>query len=69
MASLKKRRKQINLARRRQQVATGPLPHPDGDRRRRGSLTYEEGLAQKWAMQHFAGVIFPAGPEDDEANG
>jgi hypothetical protein len=68
MASAKKRRKQINLARRRQQVATGPFRHPDGDRRHRGGLTYEDGLARKQFLQQFPIVVFQGEPALESAN-
>ncbi len=50
MASKKQRRKAARRAR------PGPAPaenarHPDGDRRRRGGQTYEQGLAIKHLLQ------------------
>jgi hypothetical protein len=53
MASQKKRRKAVRLTREQQKPRTGPLRHKDGDRRRRGGMTYGEGLANKRAMQQL----------------
>jgi hypothetical protein len=60
MASTKKRRKAAKLGRER----TRPVRQKDGDRRRRGGPTYEQGLADKQAMQQF-GAGVPAGPEEE----
>lgn len=51
MASGKKRRKSSRQARKQQIPRTGPFRHPDGDRRHRGGMTYEQGLAIKQKMQ------------------
>ncbi len=51
MASRKKQRKATRQARKAKTPRTGPFRHPDGDRRHRGEMTYEEGLALKRLMQ------------------
>ena len=51
MASGKKRRKTARQARKLNHPQTGPFRHPDGDRRHRGGMTYEEGLAIKKMLQ------------------
>jgi hypothetical protein len=53
MASKKKQRKARRQVKKAQLPRTGPFRHPDGDRRHRGSMSYEQGLAQKQAMQQF----------------
>jgi hypothetical protein len=55
MASDKKRRKQAKYKSPRPK----PAAHPDGDRRRRGGPTADQGLADKRARQTFWGI-----PED-----
>jgi hypothetical protein len=52
VASSKKRRKGARQAR-KAPPAAGPFRPRDGDRRRRGGPTYEQGAAQKRAMQEF----------------
>lgn len=47
MASDKKRRKAAKHSPKSQQPRTGPFAHPDGDRRHRGGMTYEQGKAHK----------------------
>ncbi len=64
MASFKKKRKD---ARNRsvgppKPVPPGPFRHPDGDRRRRGGLTADQGIADKQAIQQFGALI----PDDDD---
>jgi hypothetical protein len=54
MASSKRKRKASRQARKQQLPQTGPFRHPDGDRRHRGAMTYEEGLAIKRKMQQGA---------------
>lgn len=56
MASKKKQRKAKQVAKKSELPRTGPFRHPDGDRRHRGSMTYEQGLAQKHAMQQFGAL-------------
>jgi hypothetical protein len=65
MASGKKQRRARKLARKEQQPQTGPFRHKDGDRRRRGGTTYEEGLAAKRLMQQLGGPPTP-GPQEGE---
>jgi hypothetical protein len=65
MASEKKRRKDINRARKTQQTRKGPFRHPDGDRRRRGGMTVEQALAQKRALQQYH-IEVPADSEEEE---
>ncbi|MEO2091827.1 MAG: hypothetical protein ABGY75_20425 [Gemmataceae bacterium] len=52
MASDKKRRKQAK-AKKSPQPAGKPFRHPDGDRRRRGGPTADQGIANKKLMQQF----------------
>jgi hypothetical protein len=61
MASKKQRRKS---ARRARSEAQPPVPtrHPDGDRRRRGGMTYEQGLALKRLLQQ----PLPKNPSEEE---
>jgi hypothetical protein len=63
MASGKKRRKAGRQARKQQLPRTGPFRHPDGDRRHRGGMTYEEGLAIKRKLQQ-AGAEVPSEEEE-----
>jgi hypothetical protein len=63
MASGKKRRKVAKLDRLARQPPTGTFRHRDGDRRRRGGVTADEGLAAKKAMQQ--GEIPPLPPEPE----
>lgn len=65
MASGKKRRKAAKLSKAQQQARTGPFRHKDGDRRHRGGMTYEQGLALKKAMQQI-GAPVPHDPEEEE---
>jgi hypothetical protein len=51
MASGKKRRKAANQTRKAKRSPAAPFRHPDGDRRRRGGMTYEQGMAQKRLLQ------------------
>jgi hypothetical protein len=51
MASRKQQRKAGRRAKKEQNPPKVPGRHPDGDRRRRGGMTYEQGLAQKRLMQ------------------
>jgi hypothetical protein len=53
MASRKQQRKSSGIAK-KQRKPIVPGKHPDGDRRRRGGMTYEQGLAQKRLMQQPA---------------
>ncbi len=62
MASPKKRRKAAKLTKARQQPRTGPFRHKDGDRRHRGGMTYEQGLAAKHTMQQMGA---PPNPEEE----
>lgn len=64
MASDKKRRKSSRQARKQQLPRTGPFRHPDGDRRHRGAMTYEEGLAIK-KMRQQTGAETPAEEEEE----
>jgi hypothetical protein len=50
MASKKQQHKASRRAKKLQQPSV-PGRHPDGDRRRRGGMTYEQGLAIKRMMQ------------------
>jgi hypothetical protein len=61
MASGKRKRKASRQARELQIPRTGPFRHPDGDRRHRGGMTYEEGLAIKKKLQEA-----PADAGDEE---
>jgi hypothetical protein len=65
MSSQKKRRKAVKLTREQQKPRTGPFRHKDGDRRRRGGMTFEEGLANKRAMQQL-GAPLPRDPDEEE---
>jgi hypothetical protein len=47
MASGKNKRKAARQARKQKSPRTGPFRHPDGDRRHRGSMTYEQVMAIK----------------------
>lgn len=53
MASDKQRRKQAKAAKKSTQPAGKPFRHPDGDRRRRGGPTADQGIANKKLMQQF----------------
>jgi hypothetical protein len=53
MASRKQHRKNSRLAKKERKPMV-PGHHPDGDRRRRGGMTYEQGLAQKRMLQQPA---------------
>jgi hypothetical protein len=65
MASPKKRRKAIKLTRIDRQPNTGSFRHPDGDRRHRGGMTADQGVADKRAMQQF-GAIPPSMRDEEE---
>jgi hypothetical protein len=64
MVSPKKRRKDAKSTRKQQQPRTGVFRHADGDRRRRGGRTYEQGLAEKQVMQQMGAV--PSQEEEEE---
>ncbi len=64
MASPKKRRKEIKITRKQRQPRGGAFRHPDGDRRRRGGTTYEQGLADKRALRQMGAT--PPVPEEEE---
>jgi hypothetical protein len=51
MASRKSKRKAERQSRKQQIPRTGPFRHPDGDRRRRGGMTYEQVMAIKRKLQ------------------
>jgi hypothetical protein len=53
MASDKQRRKQAKASKKANQPAGKPFRHPDGDRRRRGGITADQGTANKKLMQQF----------------
>jgi hypothetical protein len=59
VASKKQRRKAARRAK-AEQRPTGTSRHPDGDRRRRGGTTYEQGLAIKRMLQQPAPEPPPA---------
>jgi hypothetical protein len=63
MASGKKRRKETRLDRKARQPPTGTFRHRDGDRRRRGGITADQGLAEKKAR--LQGLIPPLPPEPE----
>jgi hypothetical protein len=65
MASRKKQRKAAHLSRKERQIQAGPFRHRDGDRRHRGQMTYEEGLAQKQAMQQLGADRSDASEEEE----
>jgi hypothetical protein len=65
VASGKKRRKQANVVRKRQRPPSSVFRHPDGDRRRKGEPTYEEGAAQKHTMQQL-GATPPTSNDEEE---
>jgi hypothetical protein len=65
MASEKGRRKAAKVANLKKYPRKGPFRHPDGDRRHRGGMTADEGLANKRAMQQF-GAIPPVGKDEEE---
>jgi hypothetical protein len=65
VASPKKRRKANKLTHQKRHPRTGPFRHADGDRRRRGGMTADEGLANKRAMQQF-GAIPPSMRDEEE---
>jgi hypothetical protein len=50
MASRKQQRKTSRIAKKERKPMV-PGRHPDGDRRRRGGMTYEQGLAHKRMLQ------------------
>ena len=56
MASDKKRRKEVKAKQKATRPAK-PFVHPDGDRRRRGGLTADQGIADKRARQTFTGGV------------
>jgi hypothetical protein len=56
MASNKQKRKQAKAGKAK------PAVHPDGDRRRRGGLTADQGIRDKRARQTFLGVLMPDEP-------
>lgn len=62
MASDKKRRKLTKEAKKANQPAGKPFRHPDGDRRRRGGPTADEGVRNKQIMQQFE--VAPPVPDD-----
>ena len=64
MASFKKKRKDSKNApgRPAKPPAPGAFRHPDGDRRHRGGLTADQGVAEKQARQQFGALI----PDDDD---
>jgi hypothetical protein len=63
MASGKNRRKEAKLDRKARQPPTGVFRHRDGDRRRRGGITADQGLAEKRARQQ--GLLPPLPPEPE----
>jgi hypothetical protein len=65
MASNKKRRKSAKVVNLNKHPRTGPFRHPDGDRRHRGKMTADEGLANKRAMQQFSASP-PLGHDEEE---
>lgn len=65
MASDKKRNKQAKAAKKATRPAGKPFRHPDGDRRRRGGMTADQGTANKKLMQQFE----VAPPLPDEPGG
>ncbi|HEV3238197.1 MAG TPA: hypothetical protein VGZ25_14500 [Gemmataceae bacterium] len=65
MASNKKRRKSAKVANLNKHPRTGTFRHPDGDRRHRGKMTADEGLANKRAMQQFSAGP-PPGRDEEE---
>jgi hypothetical protein len=65
MASPKKRRKEIKITRKQEQPRTRVFRHADGDRRCRGGQTYEQGAAEKRAMQQL-GATPPLQDEEEE---
>lgn len=67
MASRKERRKDAKTAHERLKPTTGPFRHPDGDRRRRGGMTADQGIANKQEMQQFMALIPDEEPDDAES--
>jgi hypothetical protein len=61
MASDKQRRKQAK-AKKSPQPAGKPFRHADGDRRRRGGMTADQGIANKKLMQRFE--VAPPTPDE-----
>jgi hypothetical protein len=57
MVSGKRKRKATRQARKQQIPRTSAVRHPDGDRRHRGGMTYEEGLAIKKSLQEAPAEI------------
>jgi hypothetical protein len=66
MASEKKRRKQIRITRKLRNPRAAGAPHLDGDRRRRGGLTYDQVMKQKQAQEQFEAQAFSARPPEEE---
>jgi hypothetical protein len=64
MASKKKQRKAKRQTKKALQPRTSPFRHPDGDRRHRGSMTYEQGIAIKRTMQQFGAECAPQHEEE-----
>jgi hypothetical protein len=64
MASAKKRRKENKIAQQAKRPHQGHHRHADGDRRRRGGPTYEQGLAQKHALNRS--LPLPGGHDEEE---
>jgi hypothetical protein len=62
MASDKQRRKQAKATKKSTQPAGKPFRHPDGDRRRRGGITADQGIANKKLMQQFE--VAPPTPDE-----
>jgi hypothetical protein len=63
MASRKSKRKAERQARKQQTPRTGPFRHPDGDRRRRGGMTYEQVMAIKRKLQQTE--VLPGAEEEE----
>ena len=67
MASGKKRRKQVKLAKKAQAPATGPFRHRDGDRRHREAMAkaIQQAKVEKDALQHIGAVELPDDPDEE----
>ena len=65
MASGKRKRKAERQVRKQLFPRTGPFRHPDGDRRRRGGMTYEQVMEMKRKL-HEAESLSISSEEEEE---
>ena len=64
MASGKRKHKAERQARKQRFPRTGPFRHPDGDRRRRGGMTYEQVLEIKRKLHEAESLSIT--PDEEE---